>query len=201
MARRDHKIKQWRSNDKAALREVALCGHGTMADFRRHGISERRVKDMTRKNCGVLEKFEVMHKGQVGWAYRFTDRGKKFARDKLDIEYAMRSQTSSFAHNQKLREVLQERQDDPDIKRIWTERDLLHEYKDEITELQSQDVQVSAVDSMIEYADGSCVCLEITTRNYTKEMIAAKDVFVTKILKRQASLEFHSVEKKRGDQS
>lgn len=180
--RRDHKIRHWRPNDKAALRMVALCGHGNLDDFRKLRISEKRVLDMTRPQCGILEKFEVMRKGEIIEAYHLTDKGRKFVDQELGIGYSMKSTAKTYGHNEKLKVTLIElKRSGKEIARIWNERELLKRYEDEIQAARDCGENIGAVDSMIEYADGSMQCIEITTRFYSQETIAGKANFAALI--------------------
>jgi hypothetical protein len=124
-----------------------------------------------------------MRNGEIIEAYRLTEKGRKFADQELSIGYSMKSTAKTYRHNEKLKQTLRnlEQRSGREITRIWNERELLKRYEDEIQGARDLGENIGVVDSMIEYADGSMTCIEITTRFYTRETIAGKANFAAMI--------------------
>lgn len=184
--KRDHQIHRWRANDLEALRRVAMCGHGNLEDFRDLRISAKRVKDMTRSKCGILEKVEVSRniKGvnHTVDVYRLTRKGCKFVDRELGISHSMRTTSKTYTHNEKLRETIEElEQTEKKIKRIWNERELLKRFKDEIKDARVWGNKIGVTDAMVEFEDGTLQCIEVISKYYTQEIIDGKCNFAAMI--------------------
>mgnify|MGYP001050954940 CR=1 FL=1 len=175
---RDHTIKRYRKNDMQLFQSIARYGHATLSDFQDLKISERRAKDFARKKCGLLETFSSKHNGKTITAYRLTRKGTRFVQNRLDIEHPSRSNELTFTHNQKLKSVIQELEESGEkkIKRYYTENELKHGNKKLLSELKTFS-NIGVTDCMLVFEDNSKVCVEITTCNYTRQIIEGKANF------------------------
>ena len=171
---RDHQIKRFRKSDLLLFETVARYGHVTLEDFGNLKISQRRAKDFTRKSCGLLETFTTRNNGDVATAYKLTRKGKLFVRNRLSILHPSCSNELTYAHNEKLKSVVQSiEMSEKKIKKYYTENELKMLNSEMISRRKTIE-DIGVVDCLIEYEDGSKACIEITTSNYTEQVIRGK---------------------------
>jgi len=171
---RDHTIRRYRKNDLELFKIVARYGHASTDDFSTLKISNRRAKDFTRKNCGLLETFTTRHHGQAATGYRLTRKGKKFVQDRLDIQYPQKSGPRTYSHNEALKHQVQSlEKDGARIKRFFTENELKHIYHDDIKAAKSYQ-EIGITDCLLEYENGDRICVEVTTSNYSQITVNGK---------------------------
>ena len=179
---RDHQIKRYRRNDLMLFQTIARFGHATSDDFRNLKISQRRAKDFTRKSCGLLEMFITRNNGDVATAYKLTRKGKIFVRDRLSILHPSCSNEITYAHNEKLKSVVQsiEESGERTIKRYYTENELKVLNSDRINKRKTIE-NIGVVDCLVEYDDGTLICIEVVTSNHTQKVIQGKVNFAKMI--------------------
>lgn len=179
---RDHQIKRFRKSDLLLFETVARYGHATLKDFGNLKISQRRAKDFTRKSCGLLETFTTRNNGDVATAYKLTRKGKIFVRDRLSILHPSCSNELTYTHNEKLKSVVQniEESGEKAIKRYYTENELKVLNSDMINKRKTIE-NIGVVDCLVEYDDGTLICIEVVTSNYTEKVIQGKVNFAKMI--------------------
>ena len=150
-------------------------------------IADRRITNFQRDN--YIEKCSVVNKKSktVTYAYRLTEKGHKYAREQLNINYFYRS--SSAAHDITLAKTYFAL--NAEEQGTWkTENQLRDQFLESLEKMRDRDSEhyeqlyakweereISTVDALYTTEEGAEIGLEIVTDSYGNAEIEAKEEF------------------------
>lgn len=201
MARRKKTIKQNREKsgekklktkikmtnmDKGLFINLAKSGRTTSEIAKTYGVSQKRLSKL--KNHGLLTSEPLMKDGEVVKCYRLTDRGKAFVKREIpEIRALYKPVREGSSHDIRLSALVSE---------LLPEQQLIAMVETELTEKFGHKGRYSTPDLYVPAVEIDGVAyeeriLEITTRNYTKELIQSKLDYAQHIMKSESVVEFY----------